>query len=59
MGFIGENRGEEVKAAVAVSGHITEGDDDPFFDEILGKKGVQLDDHRFKELLGAHMPRTM
>ncbi|KAI8641769.1 rab-GTPase-TBC domain-containing protein [Parasitella parasitica] len=58
MGFIGEHRGEEVKAALAVSGHITEGDEDPFFDEILGRKGVHLDKTRFKELLGAHMPRT-
>ncbi|KAG1146843.1 hypothetical protein G6F37_007826 [Rhizopus arrhizus] len=59
MGFVGENKGEEVKAAMAVSGHITEGDDDPFFDEILGKKGVQLDENRFKELIGAHMPKQM
>ncbi|CAO3655034.1 unnamed protein product [Mucor hiemalis] len=59
MGFIGEHRGEEVKAALAVSGHITEGDEDPFFDEILGRKGVHLDETRFKELLGAHMPRPI
>ncbi|KAI9484015.1 MAG: rab-GTPase-TBC domain-containing protein [Benjaminiella poitrasii] len=59
MGFVGEHRGEEVKAALAVSGHITEGDEDPFFDEILGRRGVYLDTTRFKELLGAHMPRTM
>ncbi|KAI9283422.1 rab-GTPase-TBC domain-containing protein [Sporodiniella umbellata] len=58
MGFVGEHKGEEVKAALAVSGHITEGDDDPFFDEILGKKGVQLDENRFKELIGAHMPKA-
>ena len=58
MGFVGEHRGEEVKAALAVSGHITDGDEDPFFDEILGRKGVHLDETRFKELLGAHMPRT-
>lgn len=59
MGFVGEHRGEEVKAALAVSGHITEGDEDPFFDEILGRKGVHLDETRFKELLGAHMPRPL
>ncbi|CEP15882.1 hypothetical protein [Parasitella parasitica] len=58
MGFVGEHRGEEVKAALAVSGHITEGDEDPFFDEILGRKGVLLDKTRFKQLLGAHMPRS-
>jgi hypothetical protein len=55
MGFVGEHRGEEVKAALAVSGHITDGDDDPFFDEIL--MGVHLDKARYKDLLGAHMPR--
>ncbi|CAO3699385.1 unnamed protein product [Rhizopus stolonifer] len=58
MGFVGENKGEEFRAALAVSGHITEGDDDPFFDEILGKKGVHLDENRFKELIGAHMPKA-
>ncbi|KAG2233208.1 hypothetical protein INT48_007628 [Thamnidium elegans] len=58
MGFVGEHRGEEVKAALAVSGHITDGDEDPFFDEILGRKGVYLDETRFNELLGAHMPRS-
>ncbi|KAF1802221.1 rab-GTPase-TBC domain-containing protein [Mucor lusitanicus] len=57
-GFVGEHRGEEVKAALAVSGHITEGDEDPFFDEILGRKGVHLSETRFNELLGAHMPRS-
>ncbi|OBZ90778.1 TBC1 domain family member 14 [Choanephora cucurbitarum] len=57
MGFIGESRGEEVKAALAVSGHIIEhGGEDPFFDEILGRKGVHLDEARFKELLNTHMP---
>ncbi|KAI8051910.1 rab-GTPase-TBC domain-containing protein [Gilbertella persicaria] len=59
MGFVGEHRGEEVKAALAVSGHITEGGEDPFFDEILGRKGVHLDEARFKELLDAHMPRPV
>ncbi|KAG2205705.1 hypothetical protein INT47_008062 [Mucor saturninus] len=59
MGFVGEHRGEEVKAALAVSGHITDGDEDPFFDEILGRKGVHLDETRFNELLGAHMPKSL
>jgi hypothetical protein len=58
MGFVGEHRGEEVKAALAVSGNIVEDGEDPFFDEILGRKSIYLDETRFNELLGAHMPRS-
>lgn len=56
-GFIGEHRGEEVKAALAVSGNIVENGEDPFFDEVLGRRGIYFDETRFNELLNAHMPR--
>ncbi|KAI9013387.1 rab-GTPase-TBC domain-containing protein [Phycomyces nitens] len=56
MGFVGEERGEEVKAALAVSGNITEGEQDLFFDEVLGKHGIHLDSARYNELIKAHVP---
>ncbi|KAI9274593.1 rab-GTPase-TBC domain-containing protein [Phascolomyces articulosus] len=55
MGFIGEERGEEVKAALAVSGHITEGDEEHFFNEVLGRNGIQFDRLKFRELLAVHV----
>ncbi|KAI8393510.1 rab-GTPase-TBC domain-containing protein [Radiomyces spectabilis] len=58
MGFVGEHRGEEVRAALAVSGHITQGEQDQFFDEIIGKDGIHLDDIKYRELYEAHfIPR--
>ena len=55
MGFIGEERGQEVKAALAVSGHITEGDEEQFFNEVLGRNGIQFDRLKFRELLAVHV----
>lgn len=57
MGFIGEERGQEVKAAVAVTGHIMEGEHDAFFNEVLGRNGLRLDRFKFKELVAAHVLR--
>ncbi|KAI9317156.1 rab-GTPase-TBC domain-containing protein [Dichotomocladium elegans] len=54
-GFVGEERGEEAKAALAVSGHITESDQDNFFNEVLGRNGLQLDRFKFRELVAAHV----
>ncbi|KAI7865590.1 rab-GTPase-TBC domain-containing protein [Spinellus fusiger] len=60
MGFVGEERGKQVKAALAVSGHITEGEQDLFFDEVLGKHGIHLDTLRYNELVKTHIvPRTL
>lgn len=56
MGFVGEERGEEVKAALAVSGHITTQDQqDEFFNEVLGRNGIQLDRMKFRELVATHV----
>lgn len=51
MGFVGEERGGEVEAALAVSGNITQGEQDQFFAEVLGRNGLQLDRIRFNELV--------
>lgn len=54
-GFIGEERGQEAKAALAVSGHVTQGEQDQFFDEVLGRNGLQFDRIKFRELVSTHV----
>ncbi|CAO3590506.1 unnamed protein product [Absidia cylindrospora] len=58
MGFIGEHRGEEAKAAVAVSGDITKGEQDQFFEDILGRNSIiQLDSTKYAKLISTHIPK--
>ncbi|GAB5592247.1 hypothetical protein Unana1_07147 [Umbelopsis nana] len=55
MGFVGEERGEELNAVMAVSGNITQGEQDRFFDEIMGRGGIRVDEVKFAELVRAHL----
>ncbi|KAI8340482.1 rab-GTPase-TBC domain-containing protein [Chlamydoabsidia padenii] len=69
MGFIGEHRGEEAKAAVAVSGGITKGEQDQFFHDILGNIGksnsssssssnmIHLDSIKYATLVKTHIQK--
>ncbi|ORX50238.1 RabGAP/TBC [Hesseltinella vesiculosa] len=58
LGFVGTHRGEEAKAAVAVSGNITKGEQEQFFDDMLGssKSGaVHLDPNTYQILVKTHV----
>jgi hypothetical protein len=55
MGFVGEERGEELNAVMAVSGDITQGEQDRFFDEVMGYGGIRVDDAKYGELIRVHL----
>ncbi|KAI8584296.1 hypothetical protein K450DRAFT_219163 [Umbelopsis ramanniana AG] len=55
MGFVGEERGEELNAVMAVSGNITQGEQDRFFAEIMGIGGIRVDEAKFAELVRVHL----
>jgi hypothetical protein len=55
MGFVGEERGEELNAVMAVSGNITQGEQDRFFDEVMGHGSIRVDDSKYAELIRVHL----
>ncbi|RUS16132.1 rab-GTPase-TBC domain-containing protein [Endogone sp. FLAS-F59071] len=61
-GFVGDERGEDMNAVMAVSGKITQGEEDRFFDEVMGNvgsnglQGVRCDPAKWKELCEVHLP---
>ncbi|CAO3641064.1 unnamed protein product [Cunninghamella echinulata] len=57
MGFIGEHRGEEAKAALAVSGITSKGDFGSFFNDILDDHMVHLDTVKYSKLMNKHIPK--
>ncbi|KAI8059517.1 rab-GTPase-TBC domain-containing protein [Gongronella butleri] len=60
LGFVGTHRGEEAKAAIAVSGDIAKGEQDLFFQDMLGTgktSTIHLDHPTYNTLVKTHVSK--